>query len=114
MIELSNISGFEIAEHVQEIQAKAEAELASASNSDDEKTDMAGCERRTWPALSQTAFHGLPGEIVRLIEPHTEADSVALLIQLLAGFGSLIGKTAYFGIGGDFHYTKLFAVLVGA
>ncbi len=66
------------------------------------------------PVLSNIALYGLAGEIVRAIEPHTEADNAALLIQLLAGFGSLIGKTAYFRAEADHHYTKLFAVLVGA
>lgn len=66
------------------------------------------------PELSDKALHGLAGEIVRTIEPHTEADNAALLIQLLAGFGCLIGKTAYFRAEADYHYTKLFAVLVGA
>lgn len=66
------------------------------------------------PVLSDTALYGLAGEIVRTIEPHTEADNAALLVQLLAGFGCLIGKTAGFRAEADFHYTKLFAVLVGA
>lgn len=66
------------------------------------------------PVLSNIALHGLVGEIVRTLEPHTEADNAALLIQLLAGFGCLIGKTAYFKAEADFHYTKLFAVIVGA
>lgn len=51
---------------------------------------------------------------MRTIEPHTEADISALLIQLLAGFASLINKTTYFKIGADYHYTKINAVLVGA
>ncbi len=66
------------------------------------------------PELSDKALHGLAGEIVRTIEPHTEADNAALLVQLLVGFGCLIGKTAYFRAEADYHYTKLFAVLVGA
>ena len=37
-----------------------------------------------------------------------------MLVQLLVGFGCLIGKTAYFRAEADHHYTKLFAVLVGA
>jgi len=66
------------------------------------------------PVLSENALYGLAGEIVRAIEPHTEADNAALLIQMLVGFGSLIGKTAYFRAEADYHFTKLFAVLVGA
>jgi len=79
-------------------------------NGGDAKADV----KRHFPVLSKAAYYGLAGEIVRTIEPHTEADNAALLIQLLAGFGSLIGKTAYFKIGADFHFTKIFAVLVGA
>jgi predicted transcriptional regulator len=67
-----------------------------------------------YPKLSDGAMYGLAGEVVRIIEPHTEADNVALLIQLLAGFGNLINKTAYFRAGADHHYSKIFAVLVGA
>lgn len=66
------------------------------------------------PVLSDVALHGLAGEIVRTIEPHSEADKSALLVQFLAAFGCLIGKSAYFRAEADFHYTKLFAVLVGA
>ena len=69
--------------------------------------------KNSFPVLSDKVFYGLAGETVKTIEPETEADNAALLIQFLAGFGSLIGKTAYFKIGADFHFTKIFAVLVG-
>lgn len=65
------------------------------------------------PKLDDAAYYGLAGDLVRTIDPHTEADPVGVLVQLLAGFGVLIGKTAHFRIGGDFHYLKLFLVLVG-
>ena len=58
-------------------------------------------------------FHGLAGDIVRLIAPHTEADPVALLVQLLAAFGSALGRTAYFTAEADRHFANLFIVLVG-
>jgi hypothetical protein len=67
-----------------------------------------------WPSpLADDAYHGLAGEIVRAIEPHTEADPVALLIQILVGFGSLIGRTAHFKAEDDTHYLNEFVVLVG-
>ena len=66
------------------------------------------------PDLPKEALFGLAGHIVRLIEPHTEASNAALLIQLLAGFGCLVGKSAYFMAEADQHHTKIFAVLVGA
>jgi hypothetical protein len=49
-----------------------------------------------WPApLTDDAFHGVAGEIVRAIEPHSEADPAALLIQFLVAFGNLVGHAAY-------------------
>jgi hypothetical protein len=67
----------------------------------------------SWPeSLKEEAFYGLAGRITRAIEPHTEADTAAVLIQLLVGFGNLIGRTAHFMAGADQHYTNLFAVLV--
>lgn len=65
------------------------------------------------PVLSPSALYGLAGEVVLAIEPHTEADNAALLVQFLAAFSSLIGRTAHFRAEADIHYTKLFAVLVG-
>ena len=62
---------------------------------------------------AQAAFYGLAGEIVRLIEPHTEADPVALLFQLLAAFGNVIGHDNYFVADGARHHLNLYGVLVG-
>jgi Protein of unknown function (DUF3987) len=50
---------------------------------------------------------------VRRIEPHTEADPAALLFQLLAAFGNLIGHDHYIVADGTRHYLNLFGVLVG-
>ena len=67
-----------------------------------------------WPnTLGEAAYHGIAGEFVRVVEPHTEADPVALLVQHLVGFGSLIGRGAHFVAEADRHYTNLFTVLVG-
>ena len=63
--------------------------------------------------MDAAAFHGLAGEIVSLIEPHTEADAPGLLFHLLAGFGSIIGREAYMVADGARHHLNLFGVLVG-
>jgi len=63
--------------------------------------------------LAEAAYYGLAGEFVRLIEPHTEADPVALLAQFLTAFGNVIGRGAFFQVEADTHYLKLFTVLVG-
>ena len=66
-----------------------------------------------WPQLEDAVYYGLAGEIVRTIEPHTESDPVALLVQLLVMFGSAIGRTPYFPVEADRHYPNIFVCLVG-
>ena len=63
-----------------------------------------------WPApLAKEAWHGLAGEAVRTMEPHTEADPAALLLDLLVSFGSMVGRHAYFVADGAWHH---FAVVM--
>src|ERR1035437_6687427 len=67
-----------------------------------------------WPkAMEPEAFHGLAGDIVWTIEPHSEADVAGLLVQLLIGLGNAIGRGPHFRAGSDLHYLNLFGVLVG-
>ena len=70
-------------------------------------------EIKSFPMPSEKCFYGLAGEYVRFIEPHTEADKMALSIQFLAYFGNIIGRSAFFQVEGNQHYTNLFCVLVG-
>jgi hypothetical protein len=71
-------------------------------------------EPTPWPERpSQDAFYGLAGDIVAAIEPNTESDPAALLIQFLVAFGSACKRSAYFQVGPKRHYTNLFCVLVG-
>jgi hypothetical protein len=67
-----------------------------------------------WPdPPAPEAIYGLVGELVRAIEPESEADAVALLIQTLLAFGNVIGRTSHFCVEGHRHYLNLFSVLVG-
>jgi Protein of unknown function (DUF3987)/Bifunctional DNA primase/polymerase, N-terminal len=66
-----------------------------------------------WPELSAEALYELPGDIVRAIEPHSEADPAALLANVLCAFGNLVGRGAFARVGADEHHTKLFVGLVG-
>jgi hypothetical protein len=69
---------------------------------------------RQWPkAVAEQAFHGVAGEIVRTIEPHTEADPSALLFQFLCGFGNLVGRGPHTIADGARHGCNLFAAIVG-
>jgi hypothetical protein len=71
-------------------------------------------EERSWPAaLADDAFHGLAGAVVRAIEPHSEADSAALLLQFLAAFGNACGRGPYVPIEGDQHPPQIWVILVG-
>ena len=71
-------------------------------------------EIRQWPEpIDDAAFYGLAGEIVRTIEPHSEADPCALLVQILVGIGSLIGPGPHFKVEADRHFTNEFVALVG-
>ncbi len=67
-----------------------------------------------WPEqLHDDALHGVSGDLVRAIGPHSEADPAALLLQVLVGFGNMAGRGPYLAVEGDRHHTNEYAVLVG-
>jgi hypothetical protein len=69
---------------------------------------------KAWPMMPADAYIGLSGKVVRTIEPHTEADPAALLLQFLTFFGNAVGRVPHFQVEGDRHFTVLDIVLVGA
>ncbi len=73
----------------------------------------ADTQAASWPELDVAALHGLPGDVVRIFEPHTEADQVAVLVNLLCAFGNVIGRGAFARVGTTEHHLKVFAGLVG-
>ena len=90
---------------------------AGDTNSEQKHADPTG-ERRArvepaWPALDPAALHGLAGDIVAALDPTTEADPVAVLVDFLVSFGSAVGRGAWLQVGHDRHGANLFAVLVG-
>lgn len=67
-----------------------------------------------WPTPPDpVAYHGRPGQIVQRIAPHTEADPVAILAQLLVACGALIGRGAHYRVEATLHHPNEFVVLVG-
>src|SRR5262245_24734843 len=66
-----------------------------------------------WPRIEAEAFHGIAGEIVRTIQPHTESDPVGILIQILASAGNAIGRGPYYQVEGDRHGPNIYVLLVG-
>lgn len=67
-----------------------------------------------WPVLNSKALHGLTGDFVRLLEPHTETDPVAILVQFLVYFGAIVGRNPHFRVEATRHGMNLYAVLVGS
>ena len=67
-----------------------------------------------WPAPpAPAAQHGPLGEIVALLAPHTEADPVAILSQLLVAFGGAVGRGAWFEVEATRHHPNEFMLLIG-
>jgi len=67
-----------------------------------------------WPEqIDSAAYYGLAGDSVRAIEPHTESDPIALLVQLLVGFGSIVGARNRYEVEGAQQPPRLNVILVG-
>ncbi len=64
-------------------------------------------------AINRAAFYGLAGEIVKAIEPFSEADPVALLLNSLTAFGSIVGCSTHALVQNDEHPGRLFVAEVG-
>lgn len=60
--------------------------------------------------IAEAAYQGLAGEIVRNIAPQSEADPVALLMNLLTAFGNVIGDKVYYLVGTEKHHFRLLLV----
>ncbi len=67
----------------------------------------------SWPTLDEAAYYGLAGDVVRTIAPESEADPVAILVQLLASAGNIVGRRCHYLVESDRHHANLYAVLVG-
>lgn len=66
-----------------------------------------------WPTLDPKARYGLMGEVVAALEPHTEADPVALLVDGLVCFGNAAGSRPHAIADGARHPARLNSVIVG-
>ncbi|MGZ9189556.1 MAG: hypothetical protein ACXW39_05820, partial [Nitrospira sp.] len=59
------------------------------------------------------AYHGIAGRIALAIEPHTEADPAALLVQTLIAIGNALGRGPHTYVGATSHSAALMAAVVG-
>jgi hypothetical protein len=65
------------------------------------------------PVLGPEALYGLAGQIVRRIEPHSEADPAALLVVTLSTFGAMVGAGPHAVADGAEHPARIWALLAG-
>lgn len=68
---------------------------------------------RIFPKLDPVARCGLAGDIVRTVEPHTEADPVALLTHFLSEFACAVGTGPRVKLDGSSSPLLFYPVLVG-
>jgi hypothetical protein len=80
----------------------------------DDSSQQGVIPTRQWPCIDQAALHGPAGEFVGALDPHTESDPVAVLVQLLVAFGSAVGRGPHHRVEADEHHMNLYATLVGA
>jgi Protein of unknown function (DUF3987) len=64
--------------------------------------------------LHRAAYHGVCGDLVRMIAPCTEADPVGILACLLTAAGIMIGPGPYITLGQVRHPARINSLLVGA
>lgn len=62
--------------------------------------------------MEPEAFYGIAGQIVKIIEPLTEASPESILSQLLIAFGNCVGRGPYRKQAG-IHHLNEFMVLIG-
>jgi hypothetical protein len=63
--------------------------------------------------LGAAALHGIAGDVVSVLAPHTEADPAGLLITFLAAAGAAMGPGPHALADGSEHPARLNVVLVG-
>ena len=97
--------------NVHDFYERVEAERQREDN--EEGPSVANVASVAWPEMNEAAYYGLAGDVVRTIDPHTEADKAAVLLQLLTLAGNVMGRTAYYQVEADRHHANLYAVLVG-
>jgi hypothetical protein len=82
------------------------------SSSETATTPVTTSNATDWPTMDPAANHGLAGDFVNTILPHTEADPAGLLLHFLVSFGSVVGGAPYYLVESDKHHCNLYAVQV--
>ncbi|KAF0250395.1 MAG: hypothetical protein FD167_194, partial [bacterium] len=65
-------------------------------------------------AVGQAAYHGVLGEIIRTIAPHSESNPESILLTIIMMMGNIIGRRCYFEVARTRHYPILNIAVVGS
>src|SRR5438309_1218457 len=76
---------------------------------------LPGIERpyRPGPVPDPAVFNGWIGQTVSVLDATTEADPVAVLVNLLSASGAIIGPGPFLRLGDDRHPALIWALTVG-
>ncbi|ARF56632.1 DnaB-like helicase N-terminal domain-containing protein [Streptomyces gilvosporeus] len=69
--------------------------------------------QRPGPIPHSDVFCGWVGDTVRELDPTTEADPVAVLVNLLSAAGAVIGRRPHLMVGNDRHPCLIWALTIG-
>jgi Protein of unknown function (DUF3987) len=97
----------------QEASAQGTSSNGESPPGDGPNTDEQFSDLNQYPELDPDACHGVIGRLARTIEPQTEADPAAILVQLLLAGGNSIGHGPFFRVGATAHHANLNGCLVG-
>jgi Protein of unknown function (DUF3987)/Toprim domain len=87
---------------------------ASVATRGDKEPGSSDTQSDHWPDPPDgAALHGLAGDFVGEVSPHSEADPAGLLMQFLCAFGNAVGHSAFFRAEADKHPMNLFMACVG-
>ncbi len=93
---------------------RMESAIGLMAEASEERSPVSLGSQPTWPEPpGEPAFTGLPGKIVRAVEPYTESDPIAVLTNFIVALGNAVGNGPHFMVGATRHGTNLFAALVG-
>ncbi len=67
----------------------------------------------SFPTLPPEAYHGLFGEMLKTVEPETEADPAGILLGWLTCLGNIVGRGAWVEVGPRRHHPALYVGIVG-
>jgi hypothetical protein len=87
--------------------------VSDLSNKEAEKLGFGVSSQPEWPQARKEVYHGVLGEMVYMMEPETEADPIAIHLQMMTIFGAMIGRSAHFALGPTREYGNLYATIAG-